>query len=168
MKNLIVKLPILLLVLLLSACTKKPSSSSSMSSMDVYSTFSCNGKELGASKSISLTSITNWVLTKQTNNDQISLSFTSPEDGKTYSGFFINSPKGSRFSLGTNPNCTLGLMNGNTLYSSSKLTVTITHFPSAVNDFCEGTFTGIVSVSSTSPVSLNEYASTGSFKVPLK
>jgi hypothetical protein len=165
MKNLIVKLPILLLVLLLSACTKKPSSSSSM---DVYSTFSCNGKELGRSKSISLTSITNWMLTKQTNNDQISLGFTSPEDGKTYSGFFINSPKGSNFRLGTNTNCTLSLMNGNTIYSSSNLTVTITHFPSAVNDYCEGTFTGIVSVTSTSPISFNDYASTGSFKVPLK
>lgn len=143
-------------------------SSTEETSMDVYSTFLCNGQQLGASKTISLSDVTNWSVTTQSTKDQISLGFTSPSDGQTYSGFFINTATGSHLHTGINTNCKLNLMNGNNLYSCSSLTVNITHLATEINDYTEGTFSGNVTLTCTSPFSSNDYQASGSFKVPSK
>jgi|GEM_PF-5517688 len=135
--------------------------------LTVFSTFLCNGTQLGTSKTISTTSYTSWYITKGT-KDIISLVFKSPLDGLTYSGFIIESPSGVPLKLGSNPNCQLSLMNGNNLYSCTTLNVNLTHMASTVNDTYEGTFSGNVILTVTSPFSSNTYPSSGSFKVPLK
>lgn len=166
MKNSLFKIFSITLILIFSNCSNN--SSSEDSNMDVYSTFLCNGQQLGASKTISLSKVTNWSVTTQSTKDVISLGFTSPSNGQTYSGFLINSANGSHLHIGNNSNCTLQLMNGNNLYSCSNLTVNITHMASSINDYIEGTFSGNITLTCTSPFSTNIYLSSGSFKAPLK
>ncbi len=166
MKKLFTKILLISFIIIISSCSNN--SSTDESNMNVYSTFLCNGQQLGASKTISISQITNWSLTTQSTKDLISLGFTSPNDGQTYSGFFINSANGSHLHAGNNTNCTLSLMNGNNLYSCSNLTVNITHMASVLNDYIEGTFSGNVTLTCTSPFSSNDYPVNGSFKVPLK
>ena len=176
MKNLFKTLLSASVVLLITSCNQNsPASSSSSSSssnnnastINVFSTFLCNGQQLGASASISTNSITSWSLTKG-QKDVVSLCFTSPADGKVYSGFLINSPNGTPLQLGSNLNCSLQLMNGNNVYSCSSLTVNLTHIATTVNDTYEGTFSGNVKLTVSSPFSMNTYPASGSFKVPLK
>jgi hypothetical protein len=164
------------IVLLITSCnqnspapaTSTPSTPAPQNTtLNVFSTFLCNGQQLGASAAISTNSITSWSLTKG-QKDLISLCFTSPADGQVYSGFLINSPNGTTLQLGSNTNCTLQLMNGNNIYSCSTLTVNLTHIATAVNDTYEGTFSGNVKLTVSSPFSMNTYPASGSFKVPLK
>jgi hypothetical protein len=140
----------------------------SLTSLDVYTTFSCNGQELGDTKTIVLPNLTDWGVTHGAVKDQISLGFKSPLDGKSYGGWIINSPDGTPLHIGSNPDCYLALMNGNNVYSSYHINVNLTHITTTINETYEGTFSGIVTKAISSPFSMNDYPCSGSFKAPLK
>lgn len=139
--------------------------------MDVHSDFSINGMQFGCSESIDLSDITNSLSWGVNNNggteSTVYLSFISPQDGNRYIGFNLISPNGSILELGSNSNCELYLLNGNTTYTSDEISINITHEPNSVKDYYEGTFTGVVTEVDMSNWTSNDYQATGSFKVPL-
>jgi hypothetical protein len=134
--------------------------------VDVFSELSVNSIQYGASDQVDLSDQSTWPqFSSSIGSDgklDVFLAFTSPSNGETYSGFVITNVNKT---LGTSSGATLALMNGNTVLSCSNLSVTMTQIASGPGEFDEGTFTGTVTVTVTSPFSYNSYPCSGSFKV---
>lgn len=172
MKNLFKTLLSASIVLLITSCNQNSPAPSPVTptpaaySVNVFSTFLVNGQQLGASAVV--TSLSGWQVSNGSQQNQISLCFTSPSDGKIYGGFFIKAPVGVPLHLGSNPNCSLTLMDVNHNYMCDTLNVNLTKITTTKNDTYEGTFSGNVTKTNGWPLFTNNvYPATGSFKVPL-
>lgn len=181
MKNQIVSVLILTLGLLSIGCEEENSTPSASNNpppnpsntLNVFSTFFSNGTQYGASATIDTSQFTTWYVDKNNGNqtELVSLDWRSPDDGQTYSGFFIVSPSGIPFHLGSNPGCEVTLGGGSFTYiNDGPITVNFTKIASSVNDTYEGSFTGtFLFTDATNWPPAQEYrTASGSFKVPLK
>ena len=144
------------------ACSRRSSSNG----VNVFQSFSLNGKSYGVSENIDLANTISWAAGPSSNPGStlttLNMNYKSPDNGGTYCCllFYINN-----ITLGSNV-ATLAASPGcESWNSSSSFRINFTHVASAVGDYYEGSFSGNISVFNTCNMTSNAYPSSGNFKV---